>query len=202
MNRLVILALIAGCTREHDVTLEIVASNGNVDPGYICSDSQGIPIFASALQGGSYHFRVLLDVFEISDSGGECEAQTLAGDCAITGCPDVATSCIDLVVSSPTTMQYDVGHAIDAALAAKSPLFTGLPRSAVSIRAVFALGACGDPGTPKVLGCGYTCPQSLENASTLDLQDEDAMGLEGSASSGACLTKVEQCASFTGEQMN
>ncbi len=197
-------ALLAACSRDHDVTLEIVASNGNVDPGYTCTDPTGVPIFAHSMQSdGDYHFQVLLDVFEIPDARGQCLAQTLADACAETGCPNVASSCIDLVVSSPTTVEYDVGNAIDAALAAKSPLFSDLPDSVVSIRAVFALGNCGDPAALTVLGCGYTCPQSLENApSTLDLEYEDALGLEGSGSSAACRTKIGDCADFTGAETN
>ena len=173
--------LLAACTVEHHVTLQLGPTSTSITTGFQCEDAAGTSLFAKAISNGTLSFRLVVDLIDVGDHVPDCLAEEVGAACSDGSChvsrADAPTRfCGDVEV--PVAGTDDLPTAIGAYLAGHfADAIDGVPDHPVIVRAFATTAPCSaiqvadgsDWAAPAdvadtVLGCAFSCPIDLDDA--------------------------------------
>jgi len=199
--RYLVLLMVLGCERTHDVSIRLGPDDKSVTTGFQCRRADDTFIGDIALVGDRLKFNVVVDFIDLGGGVPGCRGEELVKTCKQPGACTIATTtryCAPLDLPVALIGQADQKQLIGLVhdqLVAQGAITTDAPNGPVLVRAVATTESCAaiTPGhafTPdQVIGCAYSCPVVLDEIG-------GPIGLSLDVLDDHCEAQVKVCASF------
>jgi hypothetical protein len=206
-----LLPLLACCTVEHHVTLQLGPTSTSITSGFNCTNGSGTSLFANAITDGQLSFRLVVDLIDVGDHTPDCLAEDVEASCTDGSChvsradaPTRFCGEVNIAVAGNDNLPAAVGAYLAAHFA---DAIDGVPDHPVIVRAFATTAQCSEvqvadgpdwatvtdaPDT--VLGCAFSCPINLDEVNGI-VELGANLDLHGDTPA-QCQAFIDACATF------